>query len=58
MDCIGLFGWIVSYWLYYIVSAGLYQGTLAFMRWLVNGWMDWMGHMEWMGHWWYGGEMD
>ena len=61
LDCIDLLsgsyriGWIVLYQLYRIVSAGLYQETLAFMRWLVTGWM---GRMDWMGHWWDGGGMD
>ena len=54
LDCIGLsdglysIDWIVSYRLDRIVSAGSYQETLDFMRWLVTGWM---GQMEWIGRW-------
>ena len=49
-------GWIVlAYRLDRIVSAGSYQETMAFMIWLVTGWMRWM---EWMGRWWDGGRID
>ena len=54
LDCIVLsagsyhiVGWIILY--------RLDQETLAFMRWLVTGWM---GRMVWMGHWWDGGGTD
>ena len=47
-----IIGWIVSYCqLDCIVSAGSYQETLYFMRWLVTVWMGWV---EWMGRWWDG----
>ena len=49
---------ILSYRLDRIVSSGLYQETLAFMRWLINVWMRRMGRMDWMGRWWYGCGMD
>ena len=38
-----------------MVSAGSYQETQAFMRWMVTGWMGIMGQMEWMGSMWDGG---
>ena len=63
MDCIVSAGsyrivWIISYWLNCIVSVGSYQETLAFMLWLVNGWMGRLGQMEWMRPWWDGVGMD
>ena len=66
MYCIGLLdgsyciGWIVSYWLDYIVlsrlylSDGSYQETLDFMRWFVTVWMVMTVLMDWMGRWWNG----
>ena len=45
-------GWVVlAYRMDCIASAGSYQETLDFMRWLVTGWM---GQMDWMGRWWDG----
>ena len=51
-------GWIVSYRLDWIVLCRLDQETLAFMRWLVTGWMGRMGQMGRTGHWWDGGGTD
>ena len=59
-----IIGWIVSYQLDCIVLDRFYKETLAFIRWLVTGWMGQMGRMgrmgrmDWMECWWDGGGMD